>query len=192
MHTISLANRRKLMMACNVGGTGALNTTLAAAAAVNSGGGLVRLPITADLFSAGSYVLIEGSVAYNGLLYVAAVAAGYIYVNAVYTAETFAGTETVKVGIAPGVAMELCAFSIKLASAPVASENFTITIDSVLGAAYDYTLASVDFSVGSLTQYAYVYPETERLPLLAGDILRVAWTNTNTKTYGLILYYQYF
>jgi hypothetical protein len=192
MHTISLANRKNVMMACNVSGTGALNTTLAAAAAVNSGGGLVRLPVTADLFSAGSYVLIEGSVAYNGLMYIAAAAAGYIYVRAVYTAETFAGTETVKVGVAPGVAMELCAFSIALASAPVASEDFTITIDSILGAAYDYELATVDFSVGSLTQYSYVYPVTERLPLLAGDILRVAWTNTNTKTYGLILYYQYF
>jgi hypothetical protein len=72
-----------------------------------------------------------------------------------------------------------CHFS----AAPTTSENLTVTLNAVAGAAYDTVLCKVNPAAGSLTDIVYL-PD---VPLLcqAGDVVDVAFANTNTKTYGV-------
>jgi len=68
-------------------------------------------------------------------------------------------------------------------AAPTTSENLTVIRNSVTAAAYDTVLCKVNPSVGALTDIVYM-PDH---PLLckAGDVIDVAFTNTDTKTYGV-------
>lgn len=68
-------------------------------------------------------------------------------------------------------------------AAPTTSENFTITLDANAGAAYDVLLYSLDLSAGSTTDLVW-FPD-ELLLLEGGDAIDVAYTNTDTVTYGL-------
>jgi hypothetical protein len=68
-------------------------------------------------------------------------------------------------------------------AAPTTSESLTVTLNAVTAAAYDTVLCKVNPSVGALTDIAYL-PDA---PILcqAGDVIDVAFANTNTKTYGV-------
>jgi len=77
-----------------------------------------------------------------------------------------------------------CFFS----SAPSTSENFTINLDSGGGSAYDTNLFSFDPSVVSATDIAYIPPV--KMNFVAGDAITVSFTNTNSRTYGLSVYYS--
>jgi hypothetical protein len=68
-------------------------------------------------------------------------------------------------------------------TAPTTSEDLTVTIDANDGAVYDTVLYSVDPSVGSSIDIVYL-PEKDIL-LESGDEIKVAYPNTDTKTYGL-------
>ena len=70
-----------------------------------------------------------------------------------------------------------------LSSAPTTSESFTITLNDKTGAAYDTLLYTNDLSVGSVTDVYYA----EDVYLEAGDYVDVAYTNTDTRTYGLTI-----
>ena len=80
-------------------------------------------------------------------------------------------------------ATELKSVSLNLNTAPTTSENFTITLNANAGAAYDILLYSVDLSSGSTTTMVW-YPD-EPLFLETGDSIDVAYTNTDTRTYGV-------
>ena len=73
--------------------------------------------------------------------------------------------------------------TVHFSAAPTTSENLTVIRNSVTAAAYDVTLCKVNPSVGALTDIVYM-PD---VPLLckAGDVIDVAFTNTDTKTYGV-------
>ena len=77
---------------------------------------------------------------------------------------------------------KLAHISLNLDVAPVANENYTITLDAAAGAAYDVLLYSLDLSAGSTTDLFW-YPEAETF-LGPGDAVVVAYVNTNTRTYG--------
>ena len=66
------------------------------------------------------------------------------------------------------------------------AENLVVSIDSGLGATYDQILATQDMN----TLADYRYAPSVPVPLFAGDIIKVAWGNTNTKTYGLEIIWQ--
>jgi len=67
------------------------------AAAVNVGGGLVDIPVTGHGYSVGMAVEIEFSVSYDGNFIVqAGTTSNFIRISSVFTAEFFAGTETVR------------------------------------------------------------------------------------------------
>ena len=70
-----------------------------------------------------------------------------------------------------------CTFDI----APTTSEDFTITVDALDGAAYDNVVYLIDPSDVSATSIRFQEP----VILEAGDKLTVAYTNTDTRTYGL-------
>ena len=73
--------------------------------------------------------------------------------------------------------------TVHLSAAPTTSENLTITLNALAGAAYDTLLSKVNPAAGALTDIVYI-PD---VPLLcqAGDVIDVAFANTNTKTYGV-------
>jgi len=70
--------------------------TLDAAAAVDKGGGLVGLPMTAHNFIAGQDITAAGSTNYNDDYSIVSVTANEIVITETFVSETFAGTETVE------------------------------------------------------------------------------------------------
>ena len=71
-----------------------------------------------------------------------------------------------------------CAFN----AAPTTSENFTVTLNSNAGAAYDILLYSLDPSAAS-TETLLWQPDEEVL-LEGGDAIDVAFANTDARNYG--------
>lgn len=170
-----------------VTGSGALETTLAAAAAADNGNGTVKLAVAANVFAAGAQVYIEGSINYSGLREVVSVAAGYINIRAPFVAETPAGSETVKVALAPGFTFELLEIDLHLGVAGANVEDLTLTLDSAFGAAYDAVL--ITKAMNTVQDYVYL-PGDDRRYFHQNDILRFAWANAGSKTYGLIVKYR--
>ena len=82
-----------------------------------------------------------------------------------------------------GGTYQLISVSCKFSSAPTTSENVTITLDANAGAAYDVVLYSVDPSASSLT--TIFWQPDQPIYLEAGDVVVVAYTNTDTRTYGV-------
>jgi hypothetical protein len=118
--------------------------------------------------------------------------------NPIYVKEVSAGTDVVVVTATGAAAINtttaitaefkllkvLCHFS----SAPTTSENFVVTLDSNAGAAYDTALMTRNPSLSSATDLVYI-PEGDA-KFVAGDEIKVTFTNTDTRTYGLSIYYQ--
>jgi len=169
----------------HVSGTGAWNTTLSATAAADNGDGTVRLKVAADIFAAGSTVYIEGTTNYNGMRYVKAVPTGYIDIKADFTAETPAGTETVKIAIDPGGDAMFKGLKLHITVAPTTSEDMTITFDANAGSAYDVVIYDEDLTEQSVKNLVW-YP-AEPIILDKDDLLRFAWTNSDSRTYGMTL-----
>ena len=82
-----------------------------------------------------------------------------------------------------GRTYRLVSVTCKFNAAPTTSESLTVTLDAGAGAAYDVVLYSVDPSATSMTSMAW-QPDKPVL-LEGGDAIDVAFTNTNTKTYGV-------
>ena len=80
---------------------------------------------------------------------------------------------------------QLISVSVKFSAAPTTSENLTITKNAVEGAAYDVVLLSTDPSSGAAT--SIIHLPDEMLRLEPGDSIDVAYTNTDTRTYGVII-----
>ena len=70
------------------------SNTIDNAAAVDKGGGLVGIPITAHDFNAKDITTIAGTTNYDGTYTIVSVTTNEIVITASYVAETFAGTET--------------------------------------------------------------------------------------------------
>lgn len=82
-----------------------------------------------------------------------------------------------------GKTYRLQSVSCKFSAAPVTSESFTVTLNANAGAAYDTVLYSVD---PSATSAASIYWLPSGKSLLEGsDSVDVAFTNTDTRTYGV-------
>lgn len=97
---------------------------------------------------------------------------------------TATGSGAISTTYAPSAAFWLESVTLKLSSAPAASEDFVITLDANAGAAYDVELIREDLSDDSVANLVYVPPEG---PLLceSGDAILVTLTNSNGRTYGL-------
>ncbi|RUM43006.1 MAG: hypothetical protein DSY80_06255, partial [Desulfocapsa sp.] len=76
----------------------------------------------------------------------------------------------------------LVGLTLHLDAAPTTSESLTITLDANAGAAYDTLLYSLDLSTGSTTDLLWL-PDND-IFLETGDIIKVAYANTDTATYG--------
>ena len=105
-----------------------------------------------------------------------------------YDEYDFTGAAAIASAIAPtGAEFRLAGFSIH-ASAALAAEDITFTVDSRKGANYDAEILSVDLD--GLTSKVHMIPFDERVPLKSGDEIDVAHTNTNLRTYGLTVFIE--
>lgn len=157
---------------------------LAATAAIDNGDGTVTLTTAAAHgLLAGSVVYIEGTSNYDGLQKLTAIPnTDELTFKAKFVAETPAGTETVKIAIAPKKAFQFLGFRLNLSAAPGGADVFSIQLDSAKGAAYDVVIYSNDLD--GETDVDYIYPNRE-VPFEEGDILRIAWPNLGNRTFGL-------
>lgn len=94
------------------------------------------------------------------------------------------GAGAISLTYAPTHFFDLLALYVHFSAALTTSESLTVTLDSVLGTAYDTVLFSVDPSIGAATDIVHNF---EKLQLRAGDAVVVAYTNTDAVTYGVHL-----
>ncbi len=100
------------------------------------------------------------------------------------------GAVAVATSIKPpsGEAFQLYGFYLNLSAAPTTSENFTVTLDSGGGAAYDANIYTRDLTVGSVTDVVKMFDEP--IVCTGGDEIDFAWANTDTRTYGLTIIWR--
>jgi len=177
--------RHQVVVTHSFKGAKALSGTLDNAAAVDQGGGLVRVPMTAHGFLAGSWICLVGSTNYDGMHLIIAVAANTFDITAPFVAETFAGTEFAGVGLAPGFGFKLHEARLHFDAAPTTPETLTITLDSALGVEFDVVPKSV--AIG--TNQDWDWAPGEQLYYDPGDVLKFAYTNTDVGTWGLEIKY---
>ncbi len=79
-------------------------------------------------------------------------------------------------------------FTLNLSAAPTTSENLTITVNAYPGAIYDTLIYSLDLSAGSTTDLLW-QPDPE-LILEGGDVVDVAWANTDARNWGAQLTFK--
>jgi len=101
-------------------------------------------------------------------------------------------TETAAIAMnkttAIGAEFKLLKVTCHFSAAPTTSENFTLTLDSVAGAAYDTVLYSFNPSLSAATDIVFL-PDGD-MKFKTGDELVATFTNTDACTYGLSIYYQ--
>jgi len=103
--------------------------------------------------------------------------------EAIYRLDTATGAAAIAASVAAIKATRVLQAALHLSLAPTTSESLTITINSATGAAYDTLIYTLDLSTGSTINLLW-QPSAE-LWLMPGDSLDVAYTNTDTRTYGL-------
>ncbi len=103
----------------------------------------------------------------------------------------FTGSAAISAGtakIAPAAAFRLLRVEVHLNAAPTTSENLVITLDDGVSSAYDTVLTKENLSAGSQTDFIKTYGEGYEFK--STDVITAAWTNTDTKTYGLKFVYE--
>lgn len=186
---LSLVSAYPMDQEFHASGTAAMATTLDNAAAVNAGSGLVTMPATAHGFKVGTTVAISGSTNYDGLYEIQAVAANTFNIIATFTAETFAGTETVQAAvgmIGNSDRWALKKLELHLSAAAATAENFTATLDAQAGAYYDAVLA-----VQAMAGVSDVVVEEDAAELVMrdrDDLIRFDYDNTDGRTWGLSVF----
>jgi len=170
-------------------GTEGLHGTLDNVIAVDAGGGLVTIPRTAHGFSVGNYVQIAGSVSYNGVYKIIAKVADTFDIYATFVADTFAGTETAKTALKPGVDFQMIEARLHLSAVGGAVEDYTITLDSENGTAFDVVLETAAMNADA--DVPTLWNEKKRC-FNSGDVLLFEYLNTNNKTWGLEVIYRIF
>lgn len=107
------------------------------------------------------------------------------------TVETpFTGSGNVVVGthkIAPGAAFKLTEIELHLSAAPTTgAQNLVITLDDGVGAAYDLVILTIDLVANAIVDLVITPNKTCK----AADVITAAWTNTDSRTFGLKFKHQ--
>ena len=96
------------------------------------------------------------------------------------------GAAAIASTLTPTTPIELVCVKLHLDAAGGAAENFTVTIDSATDAAYDVNLFSQDMTT---VQDIFWQPE-QPIPVVNNDLIKFAYANSNTRTYGLEAIYR--
>jgi hypothetical protein len=173
----------KTIETINISCTKALSQSINDEAAVTADGGAqTTIPITTHGYLAGSNIYISGSVNYNGLHLITAVATSTITIQTPFIAETFA-TDISRFAYPCPTACEIAELRFHTNSAAHTAENLVITCDAASGAAYDTVVFTK--AMTGITDYVWV-PENE-MTFNVDDLLIVAYTNTDSHTLGIEL-----
>ena len=174
-------------------GTRSWNSLVLAAAAVVDGWDerykKVKLTTNATHYiTAGSAVTIKGTDNYDGTWKTLPdTATTLLYIPARFVAETTATGDTVKFTLAPGHAFEWGGFRLELNAASATTENLTATLDAGAGATYDTRLYAKDMNGVQYINYN-IKDAPQSFDKL--DEIDFAWANSNTKTYGLEVFWR--
>lgn len=103
-------------------------------------------------------------------------------VSATETVYNATGSGAISLSTSMSARFKLNHITIHFNAAPTTSENLTLTLNANDGAAYDTVLYSIDPSADSSTD-VFWFPEKDVI-FENGDELDLAFTNTDTKTYG--------
>lgn len=103
--------------------------------------------------------------------------------------EVFTGSAAIAATVAPGEPFQLLGFELHLNAALSTSQDFTITKDAGVGPAYDTELYSRDLGAVSTVDLVYYFDEPIKC-YHKDDEIDFAYTNTDTKTYGLTVYWR--
>jgi len=103
-------------------------------------------------------------------------------------AVTATGAAAINTTTAIAAEWKVVQVTVHFSAAPTTSENLVLTLDNTTGVAYDTILYSVNPSLSSATDVVYV-PDGE-MKFRSGDELKVTFTNTDARTYGLSVFYQ--
>jgi hypothetical protein len=115
---------------------------------------------------------------------------GFFYGESMTTVSTNAGRIVKYYGtgaaalsetVSPGDGYRILAVMLHLSAAPTTAESVTVTFDSSAGSSYDTILNSQ--GMAGVTDY--VWMPSNDLYLVNADALAVAFTNTDTNTWGL-------
>uniref|UniRef100_A0A6M3IST8 Tail protein n=1 Tax=viral metagenome TaxID=1070528 RepID=A0A6M3IST8_9ZZZZ len=172
-------------------GTKTMHGLIKNAAAVDNGDGTVQIPMDAHGMSALNMVIIAGTTNYNGIHLIPSVSTNYINITATYVAENFGGSETWKTAfqIVPTLDdYQVMEARLTLSAAGGTSENFTITLDSAEGAAWDCTLETQDMNAVAFDDV--IWGINERRFFDGDDVLLFQYANSNSRTWGLELIYR--
>jgi hypothetical protein len=96
---------------------------------------------------------------------------------------TGAGAIATTMTVPVGATYRLVSVSLHFDIAPVTNENLTFTLNAQAGAAYDFLLYSIDPAAVAMTDLLWM-PD-EEIFLVGSDAVDVAYTNTDTRTYGV-------
>ena len=99
----------------------------------------------------------------------------------------YKGTAAMSVSFEPEGEWQLEEARLHLSSAGGATENYTITLDSVKGDEYDIVLSSNAMASDADVQYK----PTRADAFVSGDKLLFQYANTNTRAWGLEITYSH-
>ena len=99
--------------------------------------------------------------------------------------ENATGAAAIAASFAAARPAQLISVTVKYSAAPTTSESLTVTKNANEGAAYDVVLLSTDPASSAAT--SIVYQPDQPLWLEPGDSIDVAYTNTDTRTYGVLI-----
>jgi len=98
------------------------------------------------------------------------------------------GSAALDLDITANCRMQLLGFRIASSGAS-AAENLTIVRDAKAGSAYDYDLFKQAMS--DVTDMDKVFGASDGCMIVEkGDVIKVDWANSNTKTYGFELFWR--
>tara|TARA_Y100000310_G_scaffold332795_1_gene409050 strand:+ start:2164 stop:3249 length:1086 start_codon:yes stop_codon:yes gene_type:complete len=103
------------------------------------------------------------------------------------TFSTATGSSALTLATTPGAIFRLLRVELHLNTAPT-QETFAINLDAGDGSDYDVVLYSEDMSVDTPTDV--IVPFGEGYEFEADDAIDLAWTNTDTRTYGARVVYE--
>lgn len=173
-------------------GDGALTLTVGATITSNPSGTLTRFTSNDHGFAANSQLFFAGFtgdlIGFNGLHTLEAVATNTFDLDiGEAVIDTPGGSETGTVILAPGEDFQMLEARLHLSDTG-AAENYTITLDSEHGSAFDVVLAT--HAMSGETDVNDVWGIDEPRYFNSGDALIFAHTNTNARTFGLEIKYQ--
>lgn len=129
------------------------------------------------------YLQSMANAIYNGIHRINAVATNTfdILLSEAFAALTPAGTETWFVGCSYKSKWKLVGFDLHMSATGGTSENLTITKDAAVGATFDTLLYTQDMN--AIQNLNYRFDPVRELD--ANDVVKFAYANTNSRTWGL-------